>query len=327
MVSDGPMRAVWLTEFGGPEVLVAGDAPDPVAGPGQVLVEVAYANITFVETQFRQTGFGPFPTKPPMIPGNGVGGVVAAVGDGVDAALVGRRVVTTTGGSGGYAQRVAVPVGGLIDVPPEVSLDSATALLADGRTALLLMRAAAPRPGAWVLVEAAAGGVGTQLVQLARAAGAKVVAAAGGARKVALAHDLGADAAVDYTVEGWTTAVRAATGADGLDVAFDGVGGEIGRAAFYLVGKGGRFVAYGLASGAWAALPEDPGGVTVVRGPFGTPQEIPEFSRRALAEAAAGRSRAIVGQRFPMERAADAHAAIQARTTVGKTLLEISPRP
>ena len=82
------MRAIWLHEFGGPEVLRIGDAPDPVAGPGQVVVDVAHANITFVETQFRATGAGPFKPELPMIPGNGVGGVVAAVGDGVDAALV-----------------------------------------------------------------------------------------------------------------------------------------------------------------------------------------------------------------------------------------------
>ena len=94
------MRAVWLREFGGPEVLVAGEAPDPVPGPGQVLVEVAFVNVTFVETQFRASGFGPSAAELPMIPGNGVGGVVAAVGEGVDPSLLGTRVVTGTGGSG-----------------------------------------------------------------------------------------------------------------------------------------------------------------------------------------------------------------------------------
>jgi NADPH2:quinone reductase len=84
------MRAVWLREFGGPEVLVAGEAPDPVPGPGQVLVEVAFVNVTFVETQFRASGFGPVDAALPMIPGNGVGGVISKVGDGVDLALVGR---------------------------------------------------------------------------------------------------------------------------------------------------------------------------------------------------------------------------------------------
>src|SRR3990170_1612267 len=101
------MRAIWLREFGGPEVLVAGESPDPVPTPLQVVVEVAFANITFVETQLR-AGTGPFTPQLPMIPGNGVGGVVVAAGADVDPAVVGRRVVTSTGGAGAYAERVAV---------------------------------------------------------------------------------------------------------------------------------------------------------------------------------------------------------------------------
>jgi NADPH:quinone reductase len=197
------MRAVWLREFGGPDVLVAADAPEPVAGPGQALIDVAFANITFVETQFRATGAGPFEPALPMIPGNGVGGVVAAVGPGADAALIGRRVVAGTGGAGGYAERAAVDVATLVAVPDGLQLDAAVALLADGRTATMLVRAVGLRAGQRVLVEAAAGGVGTLLVQLAHAAGATVIAAAGGERKLALARELGADVAVDYTQADW----------------------------------------------------------------------------------------------------------------------------
>ncbi|MGH3326731.1 MAG: alcohol dehydrogenase catalytic domain-containing protein, partial [Streptomycetales bacterium] len=124
------MRAVWLTQFGGPEVLVVADAPDPVAGPGQALIEVAFAGVTFVETQFRATGAGPFPAELPMVLGNGVGGVVASVGAGADEMLVGTRVVSSTGGSGGYAELAAVDAGGLFEVPAGVALDSAVALLA-----------------------------------------------------------------------------------------------------------------------------------------------------------------------------------------------------
>ncbi|MEV6522752.1 zinc-binding dehydrogenase [Longispora sp. NPDC051575] len=314
------MRAVWLREFGGPEVLVAGDAPEPVPGPGQVLVEVAFANITFVETQFRATGAGPYRPVLPMIPGNGVGGLVAAVGAGVDPALVGTRVVTSLGGSGGYAERAAVDAAQLIPVPDGVPLDVAVALLADGRTATALVRAAAPRPGERVLVEAAAGGVGTLLVQLARAAGATVVAAVGGPRKAQVARDLGAETVVDYTAPGWTDE------AGPVDVVFDGVGGEIGRAAFGLLGRGGRMFTYGLASGAWADIPAAEAaerGVTVHAGSLGGPAEMRAFTLDALGEAAAGRLRPLIGQRFPLEKAADAHAAMGARATVGKTLLEI----
>ncbi|AEH09172.1 MULTISPECIES: zinc-binding dehydrogenase [Protofrankia] len=317
------MRAVWLKGFGGPEVLVAGDAPDPVAGPGQALIEVAFANITFVDTQFRANGAGPYPAKLPMILGNGVGGVVTAVGADVDKALVGRRVVSATGGSGGYAERAVVDAGGLVEVPDSLGLDSAVALMADGCTAVMLIRMAGLRGGERVLVEAAAGGVGTLLVQLARAAGARVVAAAGGRRKVELARELGAEATVDYREPGWDKRVREAVG--GVDVVFDGVGGTIGRSAFDLLDRGGQMVVFGLASGAWTDIPDETAAdraVTLIR-PRPTPEELREFVETALAEAAAGRLRPVIGQRFPLERAADAHTAVQSRATIGKTLLEV----
>ncbi|MFC0029815.1 zinc-binding dehydrogenase [Micromonospora chaiyaphumensis] len=317
------MRAVWLREFGGPEVLVPGPAPDPVPGPGQVLVEVAHANITFVETMFRATGFGPFAATLPVIPGNGVGGTITGVGPDVDPARIGRRVVSTTGGTGGYAERVAVDQGAPILVPDGLALDAAVALLADGRTALMLARATGLRPGERVLVEAAAGGVGGLLTQLATAAGARVVAAAGGPRKVALLRERGLDAAVDYREPGWPDRVRAAVG--GVDVVFDGVGGAVARAAFDLLDRGGRMVSFGLAGGTWADVPEAEAaarGVRLVR-PGGTPDELRALTEQALAEGAAGRLRPLIGQRFPLDRAADAHAAIQARATVGKTLLDV----
>ncbi len=284
------MRAVWLTAFGPPENLVPGDAPEPA---GETLVDVAFANLTFVETQFRATGFGPFAGELPMIPGNGVGGVTRD----------GRRVVGSTGGAGGYAERavVADPVA----VPDGLALDAATALLADGRTATWLIACAQLRPGERVLVEAAAGGVGTLLVQLAVAAGATVVAAAGGERKLALARELGAHETVDY---------RSPWDPGPLDVVFDGVGGAVAHVAASHLRPGGRMLSFGLASGAWGAgrRPERP-----------TPRQAREFTESALREAAAGRLRPVIGQRFPLARAAAAHAAIEARATVGKTLLEV----
>ncbi|GAA1547019.1 zinc-binding dehydrogenase [Actinomadura kijaniata] len=313
------MRAVWLTKFGGPEVLVARETPEPEAGPGQVLVDVAFANITFVETQFRSGKPGPFKGEPPLIPGNGVGGVVAAVGEGVDPGLVGRRVVTGTGGSGGYAERVAVDAAGLFEVPEGLALDTAVAVLADGRTATWLFDGLGVKEGERVLVEAAAGGVGSLLVQIARNAGAVVVAAVGGERKAGVARELGADVVVDYRRPGW------ADEAGDVDVVFDGVGGEIGRAAFGTLRPAGRMVSYGLASGEWAGISEERAaerGVELVQ-PAATPELMREATERVLADAARGRVRPLVGQRFPLERAADAHAAIESRATVGKTLLEV----
>ena len=321
------MRVVWLKEFGPPEALVPGEAPDPVAGAGQVVVAVAFANITFVETQVR-AGRSPFPLAPgalPMIPGNGVGGVVAGTGTGVDAALAGRRVVSGTGGRGGYAEKAAVEASGLVEVPEGLALDEAVALLADGRTALALARAARIAPGERVLVLAAAGGVGSLLVQLAQAAGARVLAAAGGPGKLRLARELGAEVTADYRQPDWPVALRAAAGA--ADVVFDGVGGPIGRAAFWLLDPGGRMLSYGLASGEFTEVSEDEARarqVTIARGVPVTPDESTALTRAALSLAAAGRLRAVIGQRFPLEAAAAAHRAIESRATIGKTLLEVS---
>src|SRR5580704_9267321 len=159
------VRAVVLSEFGPPQNLAVAEVPDPVPGPGQVLVDVHFASITFVETQVR-AGRAPNPAMLPSLPailGNGVGGVVASVGAQADPALAGRQVITTTGGSGGYAERVAADAAGLIEVPAGLALADAVALLADGRTAVALVRAADLRAGQTVLVEAAAGGVGSLL--------------------------------------------------------------------------------------------------------------------------------------------------------------------
>lgn len=316
------MRAVEMREFGPPAVLVGVEAPEPVARDGQVLIDVELASITFVETQMR-AGRPPHPSMLPALPailGNGVGGVVAAVGPGVGDGLVGQRVVASLGGSGGYAARAVTDAQALVEVPQGLSLRHAVALLADGRTALLLMRLARPGPGETVLVEAAAGGVGTLLVQLARAAGARVVAAAGGERKLAVARELGAHATVDYRDDGWPQRAGA------VDVVFDGVGGAIGLAAFGLLGSGGRFCPFGMASGSFP--PVDAGeaqarDVHVRRGAPADPDDLVALSRSALEQAATGRLRPVIGQEFALEDAAAAHVAIESRATIGKTLLEV----
>ncbi|MGI5524609.1 zinc-binding dehydrogenase [Micromonospora sp. CA-259024] len=318
------MRAIWLREFGGPDVLVPGTAPDPTPGPGQVVIDVAHANITFVETQQRSGRPGPFQVTPPLIPGNGVGGVITAVGPEVDVVLTGRRVVSATGGSGAYAERVAVDASAPIEVPAALALDEAVALLADGRTATMLVETVGIHPGDRVLVEAAAGGVGNLLVQIASRAGARVIGAAGGPRKVELLPGLGAELAVDYLLPDWADRVRAAMG--GIDVVLDGVGGAVAGAAFDLLEPGGRMVSFGLASGEWSPVSAEAATarqVTLVR-PDVPPARLRAYTQQALRDAAAGHLRPLIGQRFPLERAADAHAAIEARATVGKTLLDVS---
>ncbi|MEV6860033.1 zinc-binding dehydrogenase [Streptosporangium subroseum] len=322
------MRIVQVTEFGGPEVLVAGQAADPVAGSGQVVVGVSVADILSIEVQLRG-GWGAeyFNLNPPYVPGSGVGGEVISVGEGVDSGWIGRRVVTGTDG-GGYAERAVAPVEELIPVPDGLDVREAAALLQIGPAALSLVEGAGIKPGERVLVTAAAGGLGSLLVQLAHAAGAHVIAAARGRRKLDLTRELGADTAVDYSQTDWPERVREATGGEGADVVFDGAGGELGRAAFEVTARDGRFFAYGVLGGGFAQV--DPGeaerrGVSVrgIEQVQFAPGDARRLAERALSEAAAGRIRPVIGQTFPLERAADAHTAIEARDAVGKTLLLI----
>jgi NADPH:quinone reductase len=318
------MRAVWVREFGGPEVLQAGPAPDPVPADGQLLVEVAYAAIVFVDTQVRG-GRAPFPggPTPPYVPGNGVAGTVTALGPGTDPSWLGRTVVTGTGGTGGYAELAVADAATALRVPDGLDPATAVALLADGRTALGLHRLAAPAKDEWVMVEAAGGGVGTLLVQLAVAAGARVIAAASGPAKLALARDLGAELTIDYTTPDWSDQIS-----QDIRVVYDGVGGEVGRAALELTGDGGRFVVFGAASG---GMTDTSGPDVAARGvkvsglaDFRTLGDITKLAADALGEAAAGRLSPTIGQTYPLDRAADAHAAIESRTTVGKTLLTLT---
>jgi NADPH2:quinone reductase len=233
-------------------------------------------------------------------------------------------VVTALGGKGGYAELAAAPATGLIEIPNGLLLREAVALLADGRTALGLVDLVQVSSGDTVLVEAAAGGVGSLLVQLARNAGARVVALASRERKLEVARSLGADQVFDYSEADWPSRVRAAAGA--VDVVFDGVGGPTGLAAFELLAPGGRFCSFGMASGGFAAVSPDLArerDVTFVRNAPPDPSRIRALSMAALDEAAAGHIRPLIGQEFRLCQAADAHAAIESRSTIGKTLLAV----
>ena len=317
------VKAAVLRRFGPPDALRVESVPDPVPSAGEVVIDVAYASVTFVETQLRAGR----PPKPgmgwdlPVIPGNGVGGTVDEVGPGVDSRLVGQVVVSTTGGSGGYAERVAVNADDLIGVPDGLPLREAVALLADGRTALALSRRVDIRRGDAVFVTAAAGGVGTCLVQLARSAGAAVIAGVGAAHKMRLAEKLGATLVVDYSQAGWEQQVRESVNV--VDVVFDGIGGATGSQAIALLGDGGRVIQYGMASGSFAEIPPGRPDVRAFRGIALTRDEARDLSAAALSRAAAGELAATIGQQYTLDQVAEAHAGLEARATVGKTLLRI----
>jgi NADPH2:quinone reductase len=328
------MRAVQVVEFGGPEVLVVGEVPAPVAGAGEVLIDVAVADVLFVDTKIR-SGWGGewFTVSPPYVAGNGVAGTVAGIGAGVDPSWAGRRVVARVGRrgpagnvpAGGYAERAVAPVDELIEVPAGLGLGEAVAFLHDGTTALSILRHAAVEPGQRVLVNAAGGSMGALLVPLLKAAGAHVTGAARGERKLDLVREWGADLAIDYTLPGWAERVREETG--GPHVVLDGTGGAAGRAAFDITRPGGRFLAYGAADGFAPVGPDEAAsrGIAFVGIlDLGHDEEWTRRDlRRLLDDAAAGRIAPFIGQTFPLDRAAAAHAAIEARETVGKTLLMV----
>jgi NADPH2:quinone reductase len=321
------MRVAQVTEFGGPEVLVTAEVADPVAGPGEVVVDVSTVDTIFVETQVRAGAFGEhFPIQPPYVPGGGIAGTVRAAGEGVDEAWIGRRVVTALGFSGGYAEQAAAPAEKLVAVPDGLGLREAAALAHDGVTATALLEATGLGAGERVLILGASGGMGTLLVQLAKAAGARAVGVARGEQKTSLVRELGADAVVDATHGDWVEQARAALGPAGADVVLDGVGGEVGLAAFALTADGGRFSAHGAPTGGFAPVDAEEAGRRGIKLIGIEEVQLPDtqytrLAAKALAEAAAGRLRPVVGGTFPLHRAAEAHRTIEARTLVGKVLL------
>lgn len=319
------MYQAQMIAFGGPEVLRLIEKLDPQPGPDQVVVATEASGVTFVDTQIR-AGRPPQGVARPTLPlvlGNAVEGRVTVVGSTLDNRLLGSRVVTATGGSGGYADRVVVSADVLTPVPKDLPLGAAVAVLADGRTALALMRATHVTAGDTVLVLAAAGGVGSLILQLARSAGvAHLVAAARGAEKLSLATDLGADIAIDYDREGWERQILEHTA--GVDVVFDGVGGELGARALDLIRPGARFAVYGAASGQTtdANLVAAKGAHLIqTRDLVRSLEDNRELVQEALRRAAIGELRPVVGQTYPLSRASDAHLAIEMRQTIGKTIL------
>jgi NADPH:quinone reductase len=324
------MRAIEVRSFGPPDVLRVADLPDPKPGPEQVLIAASACDVLFVDTIIRSgAGARYFPIEPPYVPGNGVGGEVAMVGEAVDPDWLGRRVAAHTGGpggTGGYAQLAVADLEHTAVVLDEVDLLDATAALHDGTTALRVLEVCDIRPGEWVLVLGAGGGMGILLVQLLAARGARVIGAARGQAKQKLIADAGALAAIDYGEPDWTDAVLDAASSAHPAVVLDGVGGPLGAAAFELIADGGRFSAHGSPSGSFASIDRDEARRRQVRVStiadlqYG-PGERARLMRQALEELARQRIAPLIGQTFPLREAAAAHLAIEARQTIGKTLL------
>jgi NADPH:quinone reductase-like Zn-dependent oxidoreductase len=321
------MRAIVMDRTGGPEVLRATDVPRPVAGPGQVLVRVEAVGVGWYEMSLRD-GTYPVPGGLPTTFGCEAAGTVVEVGEGADPGWLDRRVVLMDiSGMGTYAEFVAVGEEGLTAVPDGVSSVDAIAVAVPAATALALCERAALEPGARVLVQAAAGGVGGYLTQLARARGATVIATAGSAAKRERALALGASAAVDHTDSDWPDQVRSVLAGAELDVVFEAIGGPAAERTLALLAEGtGRVLLYGMLTGrppaiAPAALLTR--GLSLV-GCGGLGVWAPRV-RAARAEAlelvARGEMEALVDTTMPLADAADAHRRVQGRLAAGKVVL------
>jgi NADPH2:quinone reductase len=327
------MRAIQFSRFGGPDVLEAVEIPTPAPRPGEVLVRVGASGINLFETLLRQDRYAMTPELP-MVPGVEIAGVVEALGAGATALEIGTRVAVPMFAferqSGGYAEYVAIDAAAAVSLPGEVSFADATALMIQGLTALHLVRRTQPR-GKTVLVNAAAGGVGSLLLQLARRAGAtRVLAAASTEDKLDLARSLGADFGVDYTKPGWAEHVRKATDGAGADIVYESVGGEVTSACLDALAPLGELTIFGALNIQAFALgvPELKGMIfknQSLRGFALLPLLTPQGLKADLAElfdlATRGELKVTQGGSFPLERAAAAHDALENRRTTGKLVL------
>jgi NADPH2:quinone reductase len=314
------MKAIQIQEFGGPEVLELADLEDPSAAEGEVLVEVARAGINFADTHATRNDYLAEQSLP-LTPGAEVSGRTPD----------GRRVAALLG-SGGYAERVAVPEALLIPVPDQVDDDRAAGMLLQGLTAMaLVQRCARIEPGETIVVEAAAGGTGTLAVQLAKRAGAKVIGLASSEEKRAAVERLGADATVDSRAEDLGVAIREANDDKRVDAVLHMSGGEAFDAEMGVLAPLGRMVVFGIASReqrevSTAALLRGSKAVTgfwlahlLLRRDLIAPM-IGEL----LGAVAAGELEVTIGGVYPLSEAARAHEELIARRTSGKLLLDPS---
>jgi NADPH2:quinone reductase len=326
------MQAVRINRFGRPEVLEIAEIPTPVPGPGQVLVHVRAAGINFADTLMRQNRYAVTPELPAIL-GTEIAGIVEKVGAGVSGIEVGMRVASplVVGGQhlGGYVEYIVVDAALLVPLPPSLPFEVATALLVQGLTALYLTRQISPR-GKTVLVNAAAGGVGSLLVQLAKRAGAKaVIAAAGTDEKLDFTRSLGADACVNYTRSGWAELARSASGG-GPDIIYESAGGGVTKASLVALAPLGELVVYGALN-----IQEFQIGVPELLGLIFKNQSVTGFAlaplltqnsaKAALVElfelAVQGRLKVTIGGTYSLHRAAEAHRALEERRTTGKLVL------
>lgn len=320
------MLAIQLSRTGGPEVLESVSLDTPSPGPGQVLVRHEAVGVNFIDTYLRS---GLYPMPLPAVLGGEAAGIVEALGDGVTRLAVGDRV-GYSGGAGGYAQYAAVAADRAVRLPGGISFETAAACLLKGMTTEFLVRRCYPlKAGETILVQAAAGGVGTLLVQWAKHLGATVIGTVGSEAKADLARSLGCDHVILYRHEDVAKRVREITGGAGVPVAYDSVGKDTFEGTLASLSRRGLFVTFGNASGPvppLAPLRLMQGGSLFLTRPtladyVRTPEELDDSAGRVFGLIVDGTLRIEIGQRFPLAQAEAAHRALEGRETLGATVL------
>jgi NADPH2:quinone reductase len=322
------MKAIRVSEYGGPEVLREQEVEVPSVGPGQVLVRLHAAGVNFADVYQRRGGFGP--SQLPFTAGREGAGVVESVGAGVDTVKPGDRVAYA-GVHGSYAEASVVPADRLIPLPADLPFEQAAAFPLQGMTAHYLLHEFRPvKPGMTVLVHAAAGGMGLLLVQWAKHLGARVLGTVSTEAKVQAAREAGADAVIQYTQQDFAAATRRLTGGAGADLIIDGVGKTTFPGDLEAVAVRGHIVVYGAASGpADPISPNElmPRSLTVSGGSMGNYiASRAELLRRAedvLTGIREGWLRLRIGRVLPLAQAAEAHRLLEGRQSLGKIVLRV----
>jgi len=327
------MKAIQLTRFGEPEALELVNLPIPEPDVGEVLLRVEASGINFADTLMRQDRYAITPPLPSVL-GNEVTGVVVALGPGVDGIEAGIRVAAplfaTLSGFGGYAEYTLVPADCIIPLPDAVSFDDAAALMVQGLTALHLVRRVMPA-GKLVLINAAAGGVGSILVQLARRAGARVVAAAASSsEKLAFARSLGADLGVDYTQSDWIVTLTEALGGQGPDIIYESAGGAVTAASLQVLAPLGQIVIYGAlniqqfdfsAADLLRLIFKNQSVTGFAFAPLLTPESLKADLSELFDLVRRGELKVTISRRYRLDQVAQAHHLLESRGSMGKLLL------
>ena len=322
------MKAVRCNAWGLPETLVVEDLPSPVPKVGEVLLDIKAASVNFPDVLMIQKKYQVQPELP-FTPGSEVAGTVRALGEGVTNVKVGDRVIAFVG-LGGFAEQVAAEAKGLIPIPPGISDEVAASFtLVYGTSHHAVIDRGELKAGQTMLVLGAAGGVGLAAVEIGKAIGARVIAAASSDEKLAVCKAHGADVLVNYTTQDLRAAIKDATGGKGPDVIYDPVGGVYAEPAFRSIGWRGRYLVIGFANG---EIPKLPFNLALLKGASIVGVFWGDFARREpQANAAAmmqmigwireGKLNPLISARYPLAKVADAFNALGSRAATGKVVI------